>query len=115
MKVHRPARRNNPNRTLGFDTAAWKRLRQVILNRDPLCVMCLQRDEITASQHVDHKDNDPSNNELDNLQGLCGPCHSRKTAKDMGKRVAFGCDEHGNPLDPEHHWNKEKKSQNSFS
>lgn len=47
------------------------------------------------AREVDHIDNDPSNNELDNLQALCTPCHSRKTQQDMGKRVHYGGDRRG--------------------
>ncbi|KAA0893071.1 HNH endonuclease [Pusillimonas sp. ANT_WB101] len=93
-------------RTLLLGSAAWHRLRDVVLSRDPMCVHCLARGIHTPARDVDHIDNEPSNNDLDNLQGLCGPCHSRKTAADMGKRVAYGCDVLGNPLDPDHHWNK---------
>lgn len=77
----------------------------MVLGRDPLCVHCLARGVITTSQHVDHVDNDAANNDLDNLQGLCGSCHSLKTASDMGKRVN-GCDADGFPTYPNHFWNK---------
>jgi 5-methylcytosine-specific restriction protein A len=39
---------------------------------------------VRAANHVDHINNDPSNNDLSNLQPLCAPCHSRKTAKEDG-------------------------------
>lgn len=32
---------------------------------------------------VDHKDGDPSNNKLSNLQTLCANCHRLKTKKNM--------------------------------
>ncbi len=35
-----------------------------------------------ASLDVDHRDNDPSNNDLSNLVGMCHSCHSRKTRRD---------------------------------
>lgn len=61
---------------------AWRKLRQIILNRDPVCRSCSR----AASTDVDHirprskggKD-DPAN-----LQGLCHSCHSRKTASEDG-------------------------------
>lgn len=113
MKQHRHPKRQHPDRTLDFNSAAWQHLRDIVLSRDPLCLHCLADDVITPSQHVDHVDDDPSNNDLDNLQGLCAPCHSRKTARDKGKRVAYGCDASGNPLDPDHHWNKNNRQQSS--
>lgn len=44
---------------------------------------------------------------MGNLVGLCHECHSRKTARDHGKRVAYGCDAQGMPTDPAHPWNRE--------
>ncbi|MGA6536930.1 HNH endonuclease signature motif containing protein [Stenotrophomonas sp. NPDC101269] len=38
----------------------------------------------TAASHVDHRDGDSRNNDLSNLQGLCRPCHSAKTAREDG-------------------------------
>lgn len=58
------------------------------------------------STDVDHIDGDPGNNDRDNLQGLAHECHSRKTARDHGKKVYLGCDEHGMPLDEAHPWNE---------
>lgn len=116
MKQHQPRKRQHPDRTLDFSSAAWQRLRKVVLNRDPICVDCYDDyGTVTPSQHVDHRDNNPSNNDLDNLQGLCGPCHSRKTARDMGKRVSYGCDANGFPLDPDHHWNRERNNRQQSS
>lgn len=92
-------------RTLALNGAAWRRLREVILSRDPLCVCgCGQ-----PSTDVDHVDNDPTNNDLDNLAGMAAACHSRKTAADMGKRVSYGNDSDGMPLDPNHLWNRDRK------
>jgi len=56
----------------------WQRLRLVVLKRDPVCRACGRE----ASTDVDHilpkRAGGPDS--LENLQGLCGPCHSRKTA-----------------------------------
>jgi 5-methylcytosine-specific restriction enzyme A len=42
-----------------------------------------------------------------NWQGLCKPCHSRKTlAERRAKPVQNRWDLDGMPLDPAHHWNK---------
>ena len=89
-------------RTLALNGKAWRRLREVILSRDPLCVCgCGQ-----PSTDVDHIDNDPTNNDLDNLAGMAKECHSRKTQADMGKAVRYGSDSNGWPLDPASHWQK---------
>ena len=43
-----------------------------------------------------------------NWQGLCKPCHSRKTlAERRAKPVQLRVDLNGMPLDPEHPWNKD--------
>ncbi|WP_449391053.1 HNH endonuclease signature motif containing protein [Eoetvoesiella caeni] len=94
-------------RTLALTSAAWRRLRDVVLSRDPICRHCWDDYErITPSTDVDHVDNNPANNDLDNLQGLCHSCHSRKTNVDRGRSVAHGCDAQGRPLCPDHHWNQ---------
>lgn len=66
----------------GYGTA-WTKLRQVILNRDQyLCQHCLAKGIATQGNHVDHikpkaKGGD---DDMDNLQTLCKPCHDAKTA-----------------------------------
>src|SRR5262249_29879158 len=67
----------------GYD-AAWKRLRRIILARDPLCKECVKRGVYEQSTDVDHivRIADAPHRRLDltNLQGLCHRCHSKKTA-----------------------------------
>ena len=97
-------------RKLPLDGAAWRVLREEVLMRDPVCVMCLKRGEFRASTQVDHIENNLTDysdiNELWNLQGLCDSCHSLKTAQDLGKNVSLGCDLNGEPIDPRHPWNR---------
>lgn len=94
-------------RTLALDGAAWRKLRAYVLAGEPTCRHCTQQGALTIATDVDHRDNDPSNNELVNLVPLCHECHSRKTARDMGHNVRMGCDVNGMPLDPSHPWNNE--------
>ena len=100
------ARQQETGRTLALNGAAWRRLRAAVLEREPLCRDCYKRGRITTATDVDHHDNDASNNDEDNLVPLCHECHSRKTQADMGKRVSMGCDADGQPLDPDHPWNR---------
>lgn len=96
-------------RSLGLNTAAWKRLRAYQLNRQPICEHCFDDYGLTVpATDVDHIDNNPSNNDLSNLASLCKSCHSKKTNRDMGHKQSFGCDINGYPLDPSHEWNKAK-------
>ena len=80
-------RQQETGRTLALDGLAWRKLRALVLAKQPLCVHCLSRAVLTEATDVDHADNDPTNNYIGNLQSLCKSCHSRKTARDMGKRV----------------------------
>lgn len=99
-------RQQETGRTLALDGAKWKRLRAHCLREKPMCSSCYnQFGKIVAATDVDHRDGDPSNNSRENLNSLCHSCHSRKTQRDMGKRVSYGCDINGMPLDPEHPWN----------
>lgn len=92
-------------RLLPLNHAAWKKLRASVLQDEPLCRMCAAQGLTVAASQVDHIHNDPSDNRRESLQSLCAPCHSRKTARDMGGNVRMGCDKDGMPLDIGHHWN----------
>ena len=92
-------------RTLALNGKAWRVLREHVLASEPCCRHCTARGLTVPATDVDHWDNDPRNNDLLNLVPLCHACHSRKTAKDMGRAVCMGCDVAGLPLDPCHPWN----------
>lgn len=66
------------SRALRTNDERWGRLREQILHRDPICVKCAR----AAATDVDHIDGNAYNNDLDNLQGLCKSCHSKKTWKE---------------------------------
>lgn len=93
-------------RTLPLTSAAWRKLRRSVLESGPLCRMCTAQGRTVIATDVDHRDNDPSNNELVNLVPLCHSCHSLKTNRDMGRNVSMGAATDGTPLDPYHHWNQ---------
>ena len=93
-------------RTLPLTSAAWRKLRRSVLSSEPLCRMCTARGLTVVATDVDHRDNDPSNNNLVNLQPLCHECHSRKTQRDMGHNVRMGAASDGMPLDYCHPWHR---------
>jgi|GEM_PF-865417 len=101
-------------RTISLHSAAWARLRALVLAEEPLCRHCSARGMVTPATEVDHIDDSRAdysdNNSRDNLQALCKPCHSVKTSASMGKATSAGCDARGVPLDPNHHWNQTPKS-----
>jgi len=68
---------------------AWRRLREAVLDAEPLCRWCSQRGRVTPAQEVDHilPLRDGGTNERDNLQPLCCACHDDKTVRDMRARA----------------------------
>ena len=91
-----------------YDLKAWRTLRDAHLAIEPLCRHCNERGIITAAREVDHiqairEGGDPWDG--DNLQSLCKPCHSRKTAADQAGKGLAGCSVSGLPLNRRHHWN----------
>ncbi len=92
-----------------YDTSAWKRLRKLVLTAEPLCRMCAETGKATLATVVDHVEPVSAGGaaiDPDNLQSLCKSCHDgAKTEIENTGRIR-GCDVHGVPLDPNHHWNQ---------
>ena len=96
-----------------YSTQHWQRLRAAKLQLNPLCEYCPKGTRTTA-KYVDHKIPIQKGGEvwdMTNLASCCGPCHSRKTAREdkLGaaarkQRPNGGCDANGRPLDPDHWW-----------
>ena len=97
-----------------YTTGRWRRLRAVKLFHDPICFACDLRGRVVAADTVDHVKPINQGGEpfpaLDGLMSLCASCHSHKTQlADRGWRETFGrrfggCDEEGNPVDPNDAW-----------
>lgn len=97
IRTHRPRtiarpsktlseRRAETGRTLALNGAAWRRLRALVLSEQPLCPQCALVGHLVGSTEVDHIDNDPTNNDRANLQGLCKQHHSQKTRLEMSRK-----------------------------
>ena len=92
-----------------YSTHAWQKIRNAQLARQPLCEGCDPPAPATMVDHIEPITKGGAKRERGNLQSLCTACHNAKTgAEKAGKRWIppkhRGCDEHGVPRDPEHHW-----------
>ncbi|KKN04348.1 hypothetical protein LCGC14_1098270 [marine sediment metagenome] len=85
-KADRERQRRQRRGSRPYDRAKWKRLRKMVLARDPLCVECETQGRVEASTHVDHITAlcEGGTDHMGNLQGLCASCHNRKTAMQDG-------------------------------
>lgn len=73
----------------------WRKLREIVLAREPLCRACRSRGHVTAAAEVDHitpKALGGTDAET-NLQPLCAPCHRAKTAED-NRRMRIDASHH---------------------
>jgi len=92
-----------------YGSRLWKALRKMQLSLQPLCVMCESMGVVQASEVIDHIKPHRGDRTLfynaKNLQSLCKQCHDshKQRLEKTGKVV--GGDIHGNPIDPNHHWN----------
>ena len=108
-----------------YATALWQRLRAAQLRREPLCRDCHALGHLVPATHADHviphKGDWSLFKDPDNLQSLCGPCHSRKTNYLDGgfgherneQQMNRGCDVNGMPLDAAHPWRQEDRGRGS--
>lgn len=65
----------------------WKALRLVALRRDDFaCVQCGTRGPLEVDHIKPVRDRPDLSFELDNLQSLCGSCHSKKTRFEVGHK-----------------------------
>jgi 5-methylcytosine-specific restriction enzyme A len=66
----------------------WRKFRERYVKEHPLCIYCLKQDKLTPTQEVDHIVPHLGDKDLfwdeHNLQPLCKPCHSAKTAREDG-------------------------------
>ena len=72
----------------------WRRLRRAILAREPLCRTCLAGGDTREAEELDHIKPLAKRPDLawapSNLQPLCRPCHSAKTAHESGGPQRMG-------------------------
>lgn len=74
--------------TAFYQSAAWRRLRMIKLQANPVCEECLRRGLVTEATVVDHIV--PINEggaplDMRNLQSLCAHCHNIKSGREAHK------------------------------
>ena len=69
----------------GYDRT-WRRFRAWYLAQNPLCVECSPLGAATEVDHIVPIEDGGAMYDEANLQGLCKPHHSRKTARDKANR-----------------------------
>ena len=81
---------DRPSAALRGYGRTWRKLRRMVLAREPLCRVCRARGIDTPATQVDHvvplSAGGP--NTMANLQGLCATHHSQKTGRDRGEAGA---------------------------
>ena len=65
--------------------ADWRRVRAMVLAREPLCRECARLGVVRAATDVDHVESfagldDPRRLDPNNLRPMCQPCHMARTA-----------------------------------
>jgi 5-methylcytosine-specific restriction protein A len=80
----KPFERDNSNADF-YNSWAWRKLRKLQLDKNPLCKHCEDNDVITKAKVADHIISINRGGErLDeaNLQSLCESCHNKKSANE---------------------------------
>lgn len=89
-----------------YRTKRWRALRDFYLCESPLCAMCLKVGVIRAGTVLDHVN--PHRGDVEAFwegpfQVLCASHHS-STKQHHERTPERGCNERGEPLDPNSHW-----------
>ena len=74
-----------------YHLARWTKVRRQVFEANPLCVECQREGRTATATDVDHvvparvvvaRDGDGAFFDLANLEGLCHPCHDRKSRRE---------------------------------
>ena len=61
----------------------WRRLRRIVLLRNPICGICGTAPSTEADHIIPRRQGGPDT--LENLEAKCKPCQSRKTVGEMAR------------------------------
>lgn len=93
-----------------YKTQQWLKLRRYQLSIQPCCAYCDAQGAVVAATVVDHIKPHKGDEDLFfdplNLQSLCKQHHDGTKQREDRNQTVIGGDRHGNPIDPNHHWNK---------
>lgn len=85
LTEHKPHEGYRHHNSRFYQSTAWRKLRAVKLEQQPMCEECERNGKITPAQMVDHIvpiNRGGASLDIENLQSLCNACHNRKSAKD---------------------------------
>lgn len=84
----------DPDHASMYHTTRWKKIREVILHRNPTCPICMHQNKVVPATDVDHvfahKGAASLFYDLDNLWALCKYHHNVKTGLESNGCTARG-------------------------
>lgn len=89
MAERKPQEGRKHSNTKFYQSTAWRKLRKVKLEQDPLCEECLKKGIHTPAKVADHIVSINQGGavlDIVNLQSLCDRCHNIKSAKESHSR-----------------------------
>lgn len=89
MAERKPQEGRKHSNTKFYQSTAWRKLRKVKLEQDPLCEECLKKGIHTPAKVADHIvsiNQGGASLDIANLQSLCNTCHNKKSAKESHAR-----------------------------
>ena len=104
-EVHRRAVRAENNRRYDennrdqnmrefYISTEWRKLRQLKLQKNPMCEICFAEGRASEAVIVDHilpaREYPDRRLDIENLQSVCMSCHSRKTRREEKGRKTSG-------------------------
>jgi 5-methylcytosine-specific restriction enzyme A len=81
------ARRDDPQR-MQTNSTRWLKLRRIVLARDPVCRICANAASTDADHIVPIREGGAKWT-LENLQGACHVCHSKKTRREEARLTSL--------------------------
>ena len=73
-----------------YNSTRWKKIRQIVLEKAPLCAVCRKSGRLTQAEDVDHivahQGDEHLFFDIENLQPICKTCHGSKTAQEVRQR-----------------------------